>query len=389
MSLDLNEIYVDNAATTPVSEEVLNEMLPFFTKNYGNPSGLYMLSQESKAAIEFARDKVASVINSKASEIIFTSGGTESNNLALKGFCKPRIENDQDEIIISSIEHHAIIHPSEQLTNVGYKTIYCNVDDNGQIKVKEFENLISKKTKLVSIIFANNEIGSVQNIKELVEIVRKKENEFGKKIIFHTDAVQAIGKIKIDVVDLDLDLLSISGHKFNGPKGVGALYVREDLYLEPLLDGGGQERQNRSGTENVPSIVGLGKAIEIAENNREKFYSHTDKLRNTLIKKLSEILPDLVIHSSSSGLPNILNFSIPNIQGEPILISLDFKGIMASSGSACSTASVEPSHVLLAKNVEENLAMGSVRISFGRDNTFEEVEYIANSLLEIYKDLTS
>ena len=389
MSLDLNEIYVDNAATTPVSEEVLNEMLPFFTKNYGNPSGLYMLSQESKAAIEFARDKVASVINSKASEIIFTSGGTESNNLALKGFCKPRIENDQDEIIISSIEHHAIIHPSEQLANIGYKTIYCNVDDNGQIKVKEFENLISKKTKLVSIIFANNEIGSVQNIKELVEIVRKKENEFGKKIIFHTDAVQAIGKIKIDVVDLDLDLLSISGHKFNGPKGVGALYVREDLYLETLLDGGGQERQNRSGTENVPSIVGLGKAIEIAENNRENFYSHTDKLRNALIKKLSEILPDLVIHSSSSGLPNILNFSIPNIQGEPILISLDFKGIMASSGSACSTASVEPSHVLLAKNVEENLAMGSVRISFGRDNTFEEVEYIANSLLEIYKDLTS
>ena len=309
--------------------------------------------------------------------------------MALKGFCKPRIENDQDEIIISSIEHHAIIHPSEQLANIGYKTIYCNVDDNGQIKVKEFENLISKKTKLVSIIFANNEIGSVQNIKELVEIVRKKENEFGKKIIFHTDAVQAIGKIKIDVVDLDLDLLSISGHKFNGPKGVGALYVKEDLFLEPLLDGGGQERQNRSGTENVPSIVGLGKAIEIAENNRENFYSHTDKLRNTLIKKLSEILPDLVIHSSSSGLPNILNFSIPNIQGEPILISLDFKGIMASSGSACSTASVEPSHVLLAKNVEENLAMGSVRISFGRDNTFEEVEYIANSLLEIYKDLTS
>ena len=389
MSLDLNEIYVDNAATTPVSEEVLNEMLPFFTKNYGNPSGLYMLSQESKAAIEFARDKVASVINSKASEIIFTSGGTESNNLALKGFCKPRIENDQDEIIISSIEHHAIIHPSEQLANIGYKTIYCNVDDNGQIKVREFENLISKKTKLVSIIFANNEIGSVQNIKELVEIVRKKENEFGKKIIFHTDAVQAIGKIKIDVVDLDLDLLSISGHKFNGPKGVGALYVKEDLFLEPLLDGGGQERQNRSGTENVPSIVGLGKAIEIAENNRENFYSHTDKLRNALIKKLSEILPDLVIHSSNSGLPNILNFSIPNIQGEPILISLDFKGIMASSGSACSTASVEPSHVLLAKNVEENLALGSVRISFGRDNTFEEVEYIANSLLEIYKDLTS
>ena len=388
MSLDLNEIYVDNAATTPVSEEVLNEMLPFFTKNYGNPSGLYMLSQESKAAIEFARDKVASVINSKASEIIFTSGGTESNNLALKGFCKPRIENDQDEIIISSIEHHAIIHPSEQLANIGYKTIYCNVDDNGQIKVKEFENLISKKTKLVSIIFANNEIGSVQNIKELVEIVRKKENEFGKKIIFHTDAVQAIGKIKIDVVDLDLDLLSISGHKFNGPKGVGALYVREDLFLEPLLDGGGQERQNRSGTENVPSIVGLGKAIEIAENNRENFYSHTDKLRNALIKKLSEILPDLVIHSSNSGLPNILNFSIPNIQGEPILISLDFKGIMASSGSACSTASVEPSHVLLAKDVEENIALGSVRLSFGIKNTIEEVDYIADALFDIYKDLT-
>ena len=388
MSLDLNEIYVDNAATTPVTEEVLNEMLPYFTKSYGNPSGLYMLSQESKAAIEFARDKVAKVINSQSSEIIFTSGGTESNNLALKGFCKSDIIDDQDEIIISSIEHHAIIHPAEQLTNIGYKIRYCNVDENGLIKVNEFEKLINERTKFISIIFANNEIGSIQKIKELIEIVRKKEKLFDKKIIFHSDAVQAIGKIKIDVVDLDLDLLSISGHKFNAPKGIGALFVRDELFLEPLLDGGGQERQNRSGTENVPSIVGLGKAIELAESNRENFYSHTHTLIERMRMNIENKLPQAVFHSSSNGLPNILNFSIPNIQGEPILISLDFKGIMASSGSACSTASVEPSHVLLAKDVEENIALGSVRLSFGIKNTPEEVDYIADALFDIYKDLT-
>ena len=389
MSLDLNEIYVDNAATTPVTEEVLNEMLPYFTKSYGNPSGLYMLSQESKAAIEFARDKVAKVINSQSSEIIFTSGGTESNNLALKGFCKSNITDDQDEIIISSIEHHAIIHPAEQLTNIGYKIRYCNVDENGLIKVNEFEKLINERTKFISIIFANNEIGSIQKIKELIEIVRKKEKLFDKKIIFHSDAVQAIGKIKIDVVDLDLDLLSISGHKFNAPKGIGALFVRDELFLEPLLDGGGQERQNRSGTENVPSIVGLGKAIELAESNRENFYSHTHTLIERMRINIENKLPQAVFHSSSNGLPNILNFSIPNIQGEPILISLDFKGIMASSGSACSTASVEPSHVLLAKDVEENIALGSVRLSFGIKNTIEEVDYIADALFDIYKDLTN
>ena len=388
MSLDLNEIYVDNAATTPVTEEVLNEMLPYFTKSYGNPSGLYMLSQESKAAIEFARDKVAKVINSQSSEIIFTSGGTESNNLALKGFCKSDIIDDQDEIIISSIEHHAIIHPAEQLTSIGYKIRYCNVDKNGLIKVNEFEKLINERTKFISIIFANNEIGSIQKIKELIEIVRKKEKLFDKKIIFHSDAVQAIGKIKIDVVDLDLDLLSISGHKFNAPKGIGALFVRDELFLEPLLDGGGQERQNRSGTENVPSIVGLGKAIELAESNRENFYSHTHTLIERMRMKIENKLPEVVFHSSRNGLPNILNFSIPNIQGEPILISLDFKGIMASSGSACSTASVEPSHVLLAKDVEENIALGSVRLSFGIKNTPEEVDYIADALFDIYKDLT-
>ena len=389
MSLELNDIYVDNAATTPVSKVVLKDMLPFFTENYGNPSGLYMLSQESKAAIEFSRDKVSKVINSKSSEIIFTSGGTESNNLALKGFCNNNIENDQNEIIISTIEHHAIIHPAEQMTKIGYELNYCPVDSQGIINIEIFENLINNKTKFISIILANNEIGSVQKIKTLVEITRKKEKEFGTKILFHTDAVQAIGKIKVDVIDLGVDLLSISGHKFNAPKGIGALFLKDDLYLEPLLDGGGQERQNRSGTENVPSIVGLGKAIELAELNRIEYFSHTNQLRLKMIDLLDKNLPTSIIHSSSDGLPNILNFSIPNIQGEPILIALDFKGIMASSGSACSTASIEPSHVLIAKNVEENIALGSIRLSFALTNTLEQVEYIAQSLLEIYKDLTN
>jgi len=389
MTFELDQVYCDNAATTPVTKEVLDEMLPFFTESFGNPSSLYMLSQDSRAAIEFSRDKVAKVINSNPSEIIFTSGGTESNNLAMKGICLPKIIDDQNEIIISTIEHHAIIHPAEQLRSIGYEVKYCPVDEEGIIKYDDFVNMITNKTKFVSIMFANNEIGSIQNIKKLVEIIREKEKQINKKIFFHTDAVQAIGKIAVNVRDLGVDLLSISGHKFNSPKGIGALYVNENVILEPLLDGGGQERQNRSGTENVPSIVGLGKAIEIAESNRENFYNHTNDLSNRFISLLRNKIPDFVLHSPKNGLGNIVNFSIPNIQGEPILIALDFKGIMASSGSACSTASIEPSHVLLAKGVEEKLALGSVRLSFSNSNTFDEIDYIVESIDEVCRDLKS
>ena len=389
MTFELDQVYCDNAATTPVTKEVLDEMLPFFTDSFGNPSSLYMLSQDSRAAIEFSRDKVAKVINSNPSEIIFTSGGTESNNLAMKGICLPKIIDDQNEIIISTIEHHAIIHPAEQLRSIGYEVKYCPVDEEGIIKYDDFVNMITNKTKFVSIMFANNEIGSIQNIKKLVEIIREKEKQINKKIFFHTDAVQAIGKIPVNVRDLGVDLLSISGHKFNSPKGIGALYVNENVILEPLLDGGGQERQNRSGTENVPSIVGLGKAIEIAESNRENFYNHTNDLSNRFISLLRNKIPDFVLHSPKNGLGNIVNFSIPNIQGEPILIALDFKGIMASSGSACSTASIEPSHVLLAKGVEEKLALGSVRLSFSNSNTFDEIDYIVESIDEVCRDLKS
>tara|TARA_Y100001970_G_scaffold160129_1_gene195888 strand:+ start:408 stop:1577 length:1170 start_codon:yes stop_codon:yes gene_type:complete len=389
MTFEIDQVYCDNAATTPVTPEVLEEMLPFFTESFGNPSSLYMLSQDSRSAIEFSRDKVAKVINSNPSEITFTSGGTESNNLAMKGVCLPEITDDQNEIIISTIEHHAIIHPAEQLKSIGYEVKYCPVDDDGIIKIDDFLNMVTNKTKFVSIMLANNEIGSVQNIKALVEIVREKEKDFNKKIYFHTDAVQAVGKISIDVKNLGVDLLSISGHKFNAPKGVGALYINEYVTVEPLLDGGGQERQNRSGTENVPSIVGIGKAIEIAESNRENFYNHTKDLSDRFIDSLSNKIPDFVLHSTENGLSNIVNFSIPNIQGEPILIGLDFKGIMASSGSACSTASIEPSHVLLAKGVDEKLALGSVRLSFSNSNTFEEIDYIVESIYEVCKDLKS
>ena len=389
MTFEIDQVYCDNAATTPVTPEVLEEMLPFFTESFGNPSSLYMLSQDSRSAIEFSRDKVAKVINSNPSEITFTSGGTESNNLAMKGVCLPEITDDQNEIIISTIEHHAIIHPAEQLKSIGYEVKYCPVDDDGIIKIDDFLNMVTNKTKFVSIMLANNEIGSVQNIKALVEIVREKEKDFNKKIYFHTDAVQAVGKISIDVKNLGVDLLSISGHKFNAPKGVGALYINEYVTVEPLLDGGGQERQNRSGTENVPSIVGIGKAIEIAESNRENFYNHTKDLSDRFIDSLSNKIPDFVLHSAENGLSNIVNFSIPNIQGEPILIGLDFKGIMASSGSACSTASIEPSHVLLAKGVDEKLALGSVRLSFSNSNTFEEIDYIVESIYEVCKDLKS
>ena len=387
MTFEIDQVYCDNAATTPVIPEVLDEMLPFFTESFGNPSSLYMLSQDSKAAIEFSRDKVANAIKSKSSEVIFTSGGTESNNLAIKGICFPEISDGQNEIIISSIEHHAIIHPAEQLKKIGYKVNYCPVDQNGLIITKEFKRMINNKTKFISIMLANNEIGSLQDIRSLVEIVKAKEKEFDKKIFFHTDAVQAIGKVNINVSDLNVDLLSISGHKFNAPKGIGALFVKDGILIEPLLDGGGQERQNRSGTENVPSIVGLGKAIEIAESKREDFFIHTKKLSERFIGLIKEKIPNTVLHSSTNGLSNIVNFSIPNIQGEPILIGLDFKGIMASSGSACSTASVEPSHVLLAKGVNEKLALGSVRLSFSISNTLEEIDYIVESIYEVCKDL--
>ncbi len=387
MTFEIDQVYCDNAATTPVIPEVLDEMIPFFTESFGNPSSLYMLSQDSKAAIEFSRDKVANAIKSKSSEVIFTSGGTESNNLAIKGICLSEITDGQNEIIISSIEHHAIIHPAEQLKKIGYKVNYCPVDQNGLIITKEFKRMINNKTKFISIMLANNEIGSLQDIRSLVEIARAKEKEFDKKIFFHTDAVQAIGKVNINVSDLNVDLLSISGHKFNAPKGIGALFVKDGILIEPLLDGGGQERQNRSGTENVPSIVGLGKAIEIAESKREDFFIHTKKLCERFIGLIKEKIPNTVLHSSTNGLSNIVNFSIPNIQGEPILIGLDFKGIMASSGSACSTASVEPSHVLLAKGVNEKLALGSVRLSFSISNTLEEIDYIVESIYEVCKDL--
>ena len=387
MTFEIDQVYCDNAATTPVIPEVLDEMIPFFTESFGNPSSLYMLSQDSKAAIEFSRDKVANAIKSKSSEVIFTSGGTESNNLAIKGICLSEITDGQNEIIISSIEHHAIIHPAEQLKKIGYKVNYCPVDQNGLIITKEFKRMINNKTKFISIMLANNEIGSLQDIRSLVEIAKAKEKEFDKKIFFHTDAVQAIGKVNINVSDLNVDLLSISGHKFNAPKGIGALFVKDGILIEPLLDGGGQERQNRSGTENVPSIVGLGKAIEIAESKREDFFIHTKKLSERFIGLIKEKIPNTVLHSSTNGLSNIVNFSIPNIQGEPILIGLDFKGIMASSGSACSTASVEPSHVLLAKGVNEKLALGSVRLSFSISNTLEEIDYIVESIYEVCKDL--
>ena len=238
-------------------------------------------------------------------------------------------------------------------------------------------------------MLANNEIGSVQDIKSLVEIVREKEKEYSNKIYFHTDAVQAIGKINVDVKTLGEDLLSISGHIIKKLESTSSRLSKEEIIIEPLLDGGGQERQNRSGTENVPSIVGLGKAIEIAEKDRENFFSHTKLLSEKFINDLKNFIPQAVIHSSSNGLPNIVNFSIPNIQGEPILIGLDFKGIMASSGSACSTASVEPSHVLLAKGVNDKLALGSVRLSFSLTNKIEEIEYITESIVDIYKELVN
>ena len=310
MGLDIDNIYVDNAATTKVSSEVLDEMLPYFSEKFANPSGLYLMSQDSRAAVEFSREKIAKAINSGNSEIIFTSGGTESDNLAFKGLLGSDIINDQNEIIISTIEHHAIIHPAEQMKELGYSVFYCPINKKGFVETDSLDKLITKKTRFISIMYANNEIGTIQKIKKLVEITRKKEKEFGTKIIFHTDAVQAVGKIQIDVKDLDVDALSISAHKFSGPKGIGALFIKRGTpALFAPVCGGGQEKKRRGGTENVPGIVGFGKACQIALYRLNKGEAEQlKKMRDQLRKKINELIPKVKFFGCfEKSLPNTLN----------------------------------------------------------------------------------
>ena len=366
-------IYLDHAASTPVLQEIINEMIPYLGDLYGNPSSIHTYGIKSKIAIQIARRRVASLIGANPKEIFFTSGGTESDNLALKGISKSirNYQNKKNHIITSSIEHDAILETCHYLENDGFTVTYLNVDKNGIIDKTELKNQLTEKTALVSIMLANNEIGVIQPVKEFSEIV----HNFDKRIIFHSDAVQAVGKIPVNVKELDLDSLSLSSHKINGPKGVGALFVREKVNLEPLLQGGGQELNFRSGTENVPGIVGFGKASEISMLNLKNNSQYLYHLRDYLINKINEEISGRMLNGSlESRLPNNVNFTFLGINGEDLLIKLDEDGILASTGSACSANLQKESHVLKAIGLNHEEISGSIRFTLGIQNTKEDIE---------------
>ena len=373
----MNIRYFDNAATTRVKEDVLREMIPYFNMQYGNASSIYSIARQSKRAIEDARQKVANAINSKVKEIYFTSCGTESDNLALKGIAYANVQNGK-HIITSKIEHPAILQSCKTLEKQGFSITYLNVDEEGFISLEELEKSIRQDTILISIMFANNEIGTIQPIKQIGEIAKKYQ------IIFHTDCVQAMGNAKIDVNEMNIDLLSMSAHKFYGPKGVGALYVREGVQFDRIQDGGHQEKNKRSGTENVAGIVGLGKAIEMANRNLDEHIINLTNLRDYYFSQLRQKIPNCKINGSiEKRLPGNANVSFPNIDGEELLLKLDEKGICASTGSACSSGSANPSHVLVAIGLDKELANGTLRITLGDDNTKEDIDFLVEQLLKI------
>ena len=374
-------VYVDNSATTPVRKEVLEKMLPYFSEGYGNPSSLYKIGQAAKTAIEDAREKVAKALGAEASEIYFTGCGTESDNWAIKGISKA-YEDKGKHIITSAIEHHAVIHTLEHLEKMGYEVTCLPVDEYGMVNPDDLCSAIRPDTVLVTIMFANNEVGTIQPIEELVAIAK----EHG--VIFHTDAVQAIGHIDVDVKKMGIDLLSLSAHKFGGPKGVGALYCRKGLKIHSMIQGGAQERGKRAGTENVAGIVGLGAAIDLVLNEREEEITRISTLRDNLIEKIQEKIPYCKLNGHPiKRLPNNVNFSFRYIEGESLLLMLDMKGIAASSGSACSSGSLDPSHVLLAMGLTHEIAHGSLRLSLGRETTQADVEYIVQELAPIVEKL--
>ena len=373
--------YFDHAATTPLKEDVLKEMLPYFSLKFGNGSSIYGLGRESKRAIENAREKVASAIYARPNEIYFTGCGSESDNIAIKGVAYAN-KNKGNEIITTKIEHPAILNTCKVLEKEGFKVTYLNVDENGLISLEELENAINEKTILISIMFANNEIGTIEPIKHIGMIAKK------HKVLFHTDAVQAVGNVKINVNELNIDLLSISAHKFYGPKGVGALYVRNGVEFNKLQDGGHQEKDKRAGTENVPGIVGIGKAIEIAYNKLDIYNEKLTNLRDYYIYLVEKKLPEAKLNGHRiNRLPGNCNFSFKNIDAEPLLFKLDEKGICASSGSACSSGNSNPSHVLMSIGLPSELAQGSLRVTFGEENTKEDVDYLVDNLVDIVNEL--
>ncbi|MDQ6788744.1 MAG: cysteine desulfurase NifS [Acidobacteriota bacterium] len=379
-------VYLDNSATTPVDREVLDAMLPFLTEKFGNASSIHFFGQEARSAVDKARHQVAEIINSRPNEIVFTSGGTEANNLAIRGLVEAN-EKYGRHIITSAIEHSAVKNVCEDLEKRGFEVTYLPVYEDGIVKIEDVKNALREDTILISVMMANNEIGTIQPVEEIGKLVRA-ERENGKKIWFHTDAVQAIGKIKIDVEEINCDLLSISAHKLYAPKGVGALYVRRGVRLHAQNFGGHQERERRGGTESVPLIVAFGKACELAKNNLTEASKYLKTLRDKLESKLGESISDFVFNGNAENrLPSISNVSFRFVEGEGLLINLDLQGVAVSTGSACSSGSLEPSPVIRALGRSDELARGAIRFSFGKDNTSEDVDYLLEVLPKAIENL--
>ena len=376
-------IYLDNAATTKTRPEVVEAMLPYFTEYYGNPSSVYEFATPSKKAIAEARETIAKSLGAKTNEIYFTAGGSESDNWAIKATAEA-YESKGKHIITSKIEHHAVLHTCEYLEKRGFEITYLDVDENGTVKLDELKKAIRPDTILISIMFANNEIGTIQPIKEIGEIAK----EHG--IIFHTDAVQAYAHVPINVDEYHIDMLSVSGHKFNGPKGIGFLYIRTGLKLRSFIHGGSQERKRRGGTENVPGIVGMGKAVEIAMANLAERTAYEVELRDYLINRVLSEVPYVRLNGHRTNrLPNNANFAFQFIEGESLLIMLDMQGICGSSGSACTSGSLDPSHVLLAIGLPHEIAHGSLRLTLSEETTKEDIDFTVDEIKKIVEKLRS
>jgi cysteine desulfurase len=372
-------IYMDHSATTPVDPEVTEAMLPYFSEKFGNPSSLYSIGREARRAIEESRQKVADLIGAKKEEIIFTGSGTESDNLAIKG-CVYKNRKNGNHIITSSIEHHAVLHTCKYLETHGFKVTYLPVSRDGLVNPDDVKKAITPETRLITVMHANNEIGTIQPIEEIGKIAKE------KNVLFHTDAVQTAGKLPINVDSLGVNMLSMSAHKLYGPKGVGALYMRKGTFLEPQLHGGGHERNIRSSTENVPGIVGFGKAAELARKHLPE-EENISRLRDSLMKGILEIEESYLNGHPTKRLPDNVNVRFSYIEGESMILNLDMRGIAASTGSACSSTSLEPSHVLLAIGLKPEEAHGSLRLTLGRGNTREDVDRVVSVLPDIVNKL--
>lgn len=376
-------IYLDNAATTAVKPEVFEAMKPYFTEWYSNPSSVYRFAGKCKSDVEDAREQIADLIDAKSQEIYFTAGGSESDNWAIKGVAEAYQEKG-NHIITTKIEHHAVLHTCEYLEKHGFEVTYLDVDADGLIDLKALENAIRPTTILISVMTANNEIGTIQSIKEIGEIAKK------HGVLFHTDAVQAFGHIPISVTEMNIDLLSASGHKINGPKGIGIMYIRNGIKIGAFIHGGAQERHRRAGTHNVPGIVGMGAAAKLAKERMQERIEKETKLRDYLIQKIEDTIPYAKLNGSrTTRLPNNVNFCFRFIEGESLLILLDQKGICGSSGSACTSGSLDPSHVLLAIGLPHEIAHGSLRLTLSEDNTEEELDYVTEQLAAIVERLRS